>query len=418
MASETPETPDPLFWRESRRDPQRPGDGSLLINLMGLTVCVLVAVTVFGLVELWPRGSVSFGSGLGIVHTDGAVVERVRPVTCTQPGARDCRRVSIRLLSGPQSGARTGFTIIGQASILALKHGDRIRVYRNQLPAGVQGAPATKLDAYSFSDFDRRSPMLWLAVAFVVVLLATGRWRGLRALLGLVASLVVVVEFVIPAILHGAQPVEVAVVGALTVILITMPLVYGLGVKMVAALLGTALSLLAAAGLADLAASVAHLSGATSDETLYLAATQSSISLRGLLVAGMVIGALGVLVDLTVSQSSTVIALKRANPTLGFRGLFSGAIEVGHDHIAATVNTLVFAYAGAALPVLLIFTIGHSSFSDAINGEAVSEEVIAALVGSIGLILSMPLTTALAALLAERMSPEAVSAAAEHGHAH
>jgi uncharacterized membrane protein len=412
------ETPDPTFWRERRREPRLPRDGSLLVSLMGLTVCILAAVTVFGLVELWPRGPAHIGAGLGIVHTDAALVERVRSIRCTEPGARDCRRVSIKLLSGPQSGAHTGFTIVGQASILALKHGDRIRVYRNQLPKGVQGAPATRLDAYSFSDFDRRLPMLWLAVAFVVLLLATGRGRGLRALLGLAASLLVVIEFVIPAILHGSQPVEVAVVGALAVMLLTMPLVYGLGVKMVAALLGTALSLLAAAGLADLAASVAHLSGATSDETLYLAATQSNISLRGLLVAGMVIGALGVLVDLTVSQSSTVLALRRANPALGFRGLFRGALEVGHDHIAATVNTLVFAYAGAALPVLLIFTIGHSSFSDAINGEAVSEEVIASLVGSIGLILSMPLTTALAALLAERMSPDAVSAAAEHAHAH
>jgi uncharacterized membrane protein len=412
------ETPDPLFWNESRRGPRLPGDGSLLVNAMGVTVCLLVAATVFGLVELWPRGATHVGAGLGIVHTDGALVEGVRSIRCAQPGARDCRRVSIKLLSGPQTGARTGFTIVGQASILALKQGDRIRVYRNQLPPGVQGAPATKLDAYSFSDFDRRSPMLWLAVAFVVLLVLTGRLRGLRALLGLVTSLVVVIKFVIPAILHGSQPVEVAVVGALAVMLLTMPLVYGLGVKMVAALLGTALSLLAAAGLADLAASVAHLSGATSDETLYLASTQSSLSLRGLLVAGMVIGALGVLVDLTVSQSSTVIALRRANPQLGFRGLFRGALEVGHDHIAATVNTLVFAYAGAALPVLLIFTIGHSSFSDAINGEAVAEEVIASLVGSIGLILSMPLTTALAALLVERLSPEAVSAAAEHAHAH
>jgi uncharacterized membrane protein len=130
----------------------------------------------------------------------------------------------------------------------------------------------------------------------------------------------------------------------------------------------------------------------------------------------MVIGALGVLVDLTVSQASTVVALRRANPGLGFGGLFREALDVGHDHISATVNTLVFAYAGASLPALLIFTIGHTSFTDAINGESVAAEVIAALVGSIGLILSMPLTTALAALLAERMAPESLSAV--HAHAH
>jgi uncharacterized membrane protein len=127
---------------------------------------------------------------------------------------------------------------------------------------------------------------------------------------------------------------------------------------------------------------------------------------------------LGVLVDLTVSQSSTVIALRRANPQLGFRRLFRGAHEVGHDHIAATVHTLVFAYAGAALPVLLIFSVGETSFSDAVNGEAVADEVIAALVGSIGLILSMPITTPLAALLAPRMSDRQLEAADGHVHAH
>jgi uncharacterized membrane protein len=176
-------------------------------------------------------------------------------------------------------------------------------------------------------------------------------------------------------------------------------------------------SFLLAAGLAYAFARIAHLSGASTDESVYLGASQSRLSLQGLLVAGMVIGALGVLVDLTVSQASTVIALRRVSPSLGFGGLFRSALEVGHDHIAATVATLVFAYAGAALPVLLIFSVGGTSFADAVNGEAVADEVIAALVGSIGLIASMPITTALAALLAPRMSDRQV-AAAEHAHAH
>jgi uncharacterized membrane protein len=247
----------------------------------------------------------------------------------------------------------------------------------------------------------------------------TGRFHGLRALLGLAASLLIVVEFLIPAILHGRDPLEVALVGAFAVMLVTMPLCYGLGAKMMAAWLGTAASLLLAAGLASGFTHLAHLSGVSSDESIALGATQAGLSLQGLLVAGMVIGALGVLVDLTVSQSSTVLALRRANPRLKFGGLFRGALEVGHDHIAATVNTLVFAYAGAALPVLLIFSLGGTSFADAINGEAVAEEVIAALVGSIGLIASMPLTTALAALLALRMGRDALEEAATgHAHAH
>jgi len=127
-----------------------------------------------------------------------------------------------------------------------------------------------------------------------------------------------------------------------------------------------------------------------------------------------VIGVLGVLVDLTVSQASTVVALRRANPSLGFRGLFGGALDVGHDHIAATVNTLVFAYAGASLPVLLIFSIGGTSLTDALNSEAVAEELVASLVGSIGLIASMPITTAIAALLAPRMSDKHLLEAHAH----
>jgi uncharacterized membrane protein len=171
-----------------------------------------------------------------------------------------------------------------------------------------------------------------------------------------------------------------------------------------------------AVSLAWLFTDLAHLSGASSDEAVFLSAADAKVSLPGLLLAGMVVGALGVLVDLTVSQASTVIALRRANPSLRFAGLFRGALEVGHDHIAATVNTLVFAYAGASLPILLIFSIGGTPFTDAVNTEAVAEEIVAALIGSIGLIASMPITTALAALLAPEMSDKQLEH--EHAHAH
>jgi uncharacterized membrane protein len=158
-----------------------------------------------------------------------------------------------------------------------------------------------------------------------------------------------------------------------------------------------------------------HLTGISSEETTYLRAVAGTISLQGLLLAGMIIGALGVLDDLTVSQASTVMALRRANPVLGTGKLIRGALDVGHDHIAATVNTLVLAYAGASLPVLLIFSIGGTSFRDAVNTEAVAAQVVAMIVGSIGLIAAVPITTALAALVAERL-PEA--ALVDEGHVH
>jgi len=250
-----------------------------------------------------------------------------------------------------------------------------------------------------------------------VLVIVAGRWRGLRALVGLALSLMIVVEFVVPAILDGGSAVGVALVGSLAVMFVTIPLAHGLGAKGVSAMLGTAASLALTGLLASAATDVVHLTGISSDETAYLRAVAGGISLQGLLLAGMIIGALGVLDDLTVSQASTVMALRKANPALRVRELIRGALDVGHDHIAATVNTLVLAYAGASLPVLLIFSIGGVSFGDAVNTEAVAEQVVAMLVGSIGLIAAVPITTVLAAMLAHRL-PTAALIHVEHRHVH
>jgi uncharacterized membrane protein len=390
-----------------------PLSGSYVVDGLGAVVVLLALGTIFGLAALWPHGKLGRPGQFGPIHTVGAVAESVHTRPCKLSASHRCRVATVKILDGPQKGQLTTLTTVAAVGSLDISTGDHLRVYKNAVPAGSAG----NVPAFSFADFDRRAAMLWLTIGFVVLLLATGRFHGLRALIGLVASLVIIVEFVVPAILHGSSPFAVALVGAFAVMLVMMPLSYGIGAKALAAWLGTAASLLLAAGLAYAFTHAAHLSGAATDESVYLGASQSGISLQGLLVAGMVIGALGVLVDLTVSQASTVIALRRVNPSLRFGGLFRGALEVGHDHIAATVATLVFAYAGASLPVLLIFNVGGTSFTDAVNGEAVADEVIAALVGSIGLIASMPITTALAALLAPRMSDKQL-AHAGHAHAH
>jgi uncharacterized membrane protein len=294
--------------------------------------------------------------------------------------------------------------------------GDRVRVYRLDLPEGAQ-ALGRAVDRYGFSDYERQRPLALLTLLFCGLVVVFGRWRGLRALVGLALSLVVVVEFVVPAILDGRSAVGVALIGSLAVMFATIPLAHGLGAKGIAAMLGTAASLGLTALLASIATDAVHLTGISSDETTYLRAVAGTISLQGLLLAGMIIGALGVLDDLTVSQASTVMALRRANPALHAGRLIRGALDVGHDHIAATVNTLVLAYAGASLPVLLIFSIGGTPFGDALNIEAVGEQVVAMIVGSIGLIAAVPITTALAALVAERL-PGAVLVDGDHGHVH
>jgi uncharacterized membrane protein len=259
--------------------------------------------------------------------------------------------------------------------------------------------------------------MLYLALAFSLVVLVAGRLHGLRALVGLSASLATVIFFVVPAIADGKPPLQVAAFGGLGVMLLTIPLVHGGGAKSLAACLGTAAALLLTLGLADLFTQLAHLSGLTSDEAVYLQSV-SHVSVPGLLLAGMVIGSLGVLGDTTVTQASTVIALRRANPGLGFTTLVTHASSVGRDHIAATVNTLVLAYTGAALPVLIIFSIGGTSLGQAVTTEAVAEAAVATLVGSIGLIAAVPATTALAALLALHLPERRLRDAHRHVHAH
>ena len=388
----------------------------VLVNVLVLFVLVLAVATLIGLVVFWPDGDdIRSPQGTTRPKTESAEVVGVRSAPCAQvAGQHDCFRVTARVRSGPDEGDRVQFTFAAAEGRFDV--GDRIRVYKNVLPPEAVDAGG-RVDPYSFSDFERRPPMLWLAAIFAGLVLLTSRWQGLRALTGLVASLGLIVFFVAPAILEGRSPTGVAFIGALAVMFVTIPLAHGIGPKTLAACLGTAVSLALALGLADLFIELSHLSGITSEEAVYLRATQQGLSLQGLLLAGMVIGALGVLDDLTVSQSSTVMALRRANPSLGFQKLFRSALGVGHDHIAATVNTLVLAYAGASLPILLVFSLAETSLGEALNFEAVAESVVGMLVGSIGLIAAVPVTTALAALLALRLEKDQL-ADAHAGHAH
>jgi uncharacterized membrane protein len=390
---------------------------SFIVNVFWAAFAVLVAATAIGVVTLRPReGRVEPPPALVRPETLRAEITAIAAARCPVPGQRDCRRVAVELKEGPDAGSRAKLTVIEPPDRLDLDVGDGVRLAENRLPPGAQ-LGGVEVERYSLADFERRLPLLWLALVFGVLVVALGRWQGLRALVGLGASLGIVVGFVAPAILDGRSPPAVAFAGSLAIMLVTLVVTHGLGAKMLAAALGTSCALALTLGLGSLFIGIAHLTGFSSEEAIFLRTAVGSISIQGLLLAGMVIGALGVLDDLTVTQSSTVLALRRANPALGFSGLFRGAIAVGHDHIAATVNTLVLAYAGASLPVLLIFSLGDTSFGDALNSEAVAAEIVATLVGSIGLISAVPLTTALAATLATRLDPAEIEDV-HAGHAH
>lgn len=400
--------------------PPPPPGGSRLRPALAVILGGLALFTLLGLVVLWPSGEDRPAPVGSARETIPARVVEVALGQCraaaASPGsdeARDCRRVGVELESGPDAGERTWFDL---GPGFDISPGDSVRVTPSGVPedAQVGGVP---VDRYAFADFERRSPLIWLAVAFCALVIVTARWRGLRALLGLAVSLAIVVFFVVPAIAEGASAPAVAAIGALAIMLTTIPVAHGMGPKSVAALAGTGFALAITTALAHVAADLAHLTGFGSDEAAYLNATQAdSVSVHGLLIAGVVIGALGVLDDLTVSQASTVMALRQANPALGARDLFRRGMGVGHDHIVAMVNTLVLAYVGASLPVLLVFSVADTSVGDALNSEVVASEIVATLAGSIGLIAAAPIVTALAALLAVRIAPDRLDAGHHHHH--
>jgi uncharacterized membrane protein len=363
-------------------------------------IAVFLAVgTAIGVAILWPGDAeVRIGAGLTVDAEDAEVVS-VEETLCPGFARQRCQDVSARLESGPDAGRRVRLQLGATGGLEPdVDPGDGIKVA--EAPEPPPGAPPVAGTGYTLVDFQRGTPMAILAVVFVLVVLLFARLRGALSLLGLGFSLAVVLVFVVPAILEGESPLAVAVVGSLAVALVTIPLAHGWGAKSLSALLGTAASLLLIALLALVFTEATHLAGFSSEEATFLQLSGANLSLEGLLLAGMVIGALGVLDDVTVSQASTVLALRGAGPGLGFRDLFGRALRVGRDHVSATVNTLVLAYVGASLPVLLIFSSADIGLGEALNLEVVAKEVVATLVGSIGLIAAVPVTTALAALLA------------------
>ena len=380
-----------------------------------LVAAALAAGTVIGLILLWP-GEVDSQVAQGIaVDSEKAKVDSVREAFCAGFQTQQCQFVEATIESGADTGKHIEIQLGTGGLDPDVDPGDEIRV--SKTPEPPEGAPAVAGTGYTLYDFERRGPMLILAGLFALVVVAFARWRGALSLAGLAISLALVLVFVVPAILDGKPPLLVAVVGSLAVALITIPLAHGWGPKSLAALLGSAASLIITALLAVLFTDLTHLTGLSSEEAVFLQIGNADVSLQGLLLAGIVIGALGVLDDVTISQASTVLALRRANPGLRLRGLFGLALEVGRDHVSATVNTLVLAYVGAALPILLLFSAADLGVSEAANLEVVAKEIVATLVGSIGLIAAVPITTGLAALLALSVPPERLPEV-EAGHAH
>jgi len=249
-------------------------------------------------------------------------------------------------------------------------------------------------------DYVRSKPLLILLIAFIVSMLIMGRWKGLGSLVSLGVSMMMIIGYVIPHILAGEDPVKVSLIGSVILLAATLYLTYGWNLKTHASVASIMVSLLITGALSVFFVYLTRLTGYGDENATYLMQFSSvPIDPRGLLLGGMIIGSLGVLDDLVTSQSAAVVEIHDANPSLGFRRTLQKAMRIGQDHVAATVNTLVLAYTGAALPLLLIFTLGNGSYSYFINSEFLAEEIVRTLVGSLGLIAAVPISTFLATVI-------------------
>ena len=257
-------------------------------------------------------------------------------------------------------------------------------------------------DAY-FIDFVRGRAILLIFAIFVVVAFLVGSWTGLRSLLGMLIGLGVIVLFIIPQIASGGNPIVVSIIGSIIFLGLSLYLVYGWKPMTHAAVISIALALSITGVLSFIFVRLARLTGFGNEDMMFLMQqSQIPIDMRGILLAGIIIGSLGVLDDLVVGQSSSVFQLHAANPALSFKELFARAMTIGRDHVSASVNTLVLAYAGESLPMLLLFSITNVNLGMAINVSYIAEEIVRALAGTIGLFISIPIATALACVWVTR----------------
>ncbi|MFT7838658.1 YibE/F family protein [Saccharothrix sp. BKS2] len=370
-------------------------------KLLLVLLLPLVLATAVGAVLLHPFGrDQPTGAEAGITQVPvrgdvTAVAQGGCGPDTGQPGATGCVLVTVRMTDGAAAGRDVRVPVPDQPGTPSFAVGDAVVL-------SYGGGDPNDNSSYQLADFQRGVPLLLLGLLFAAAVLLLGRWRGLAALGALALSLVVLVVFVLPAILAGESPLAVAVVGAGLIMFVVLYLTHGVSARTSTAVLGTLASLALIGVLGAAFSAFSKLTGLDQDSANLVALLGHGIDTRGLLLAGTIIGALGVLDDVTVTQTSAVWELRRANPALGFGELYAAGSRIGRDHLSSVVNTLVMAYAGTALPLLLAFSLSGRTLGEVLTAQDVAQEVVRTLVGSIGLVAAVPITTALAAFVANR----------------
>jgi uncharacterized membrane protein len=377
----------------SERTPLRPT--LLLLIPAGL----LVALAMF---LLWPPPAPAADPS-DVSERITGTVQSVRQVSCppldepspTLDRPEVCGTVEVRLADGPDAGSTVSVAVPSGPGAPQVRVDEQVVLM--YLPDSFTGG-----NPYQIVDHDR-SDMLWITgLVFVLAVVAFGRWRGLASLAGLAVTFVVLLTFIVPAILGGRPPMLVAIVGAAAIMLTVLYLTHGFTLTTSVAVAGTLASLTLTAVLAAAATSLTHLTGVVDDQTSYLTMAFGDVNMAGLLLAGIVIGALGVLDDVTVTQAATVSEIAAADPGLSRRGLYRAATRVGRAHIASVVNTMILAYAGASLPLLLLLTASDARLGELVTEQLIAQEIVRSVVGTLGLIAAVPITTALATYIACR----------------
>lgn len=373
--------------------------GVLPLRIVLVAVGMLGVLTIIALAVLWPDGagreeSIAQAAKLGLVtERFDATVETMTDGPCsyaTPDNPQDCRAFTFIVHEGPDAGSLVAlpeFNLAIGAPTPNIAVGDAVIL-------GYE--PQTSF--YFYADRDRAGSLIWLTALFALVVIALGRYRGALALVAMGATVVVLVAFVAPSVLDGNDPVLVAVVAGSVIAFVSLYLTHGFTPTTTVALAGTLGALLLTLAISAVFFTWANFSGLATEEGITLPLV-ADINLSSLLLGGAIIGALGALDDVTVTQVATVAELHHRNPRLTVTELITSGIRVGREHIASTVNTLLLAYAGASMPLLLLFAASDQPLGVVANSELVAVEIVRTLCGSIGLVAAVPITTLMAAVL-------------------
>lgn len=370
-----------------RRRIRRPRGLAALISVIALSIVV-------GLVALWPTDTpdldlTPFGFADDVVRAEVTVATTG---VCSYAEDLSCRLFQFTLLDDP----------VGHTVVLEFPDEQGQPLLSEGETALLSAVTFNDTVDYQYADRDRRWFLTLLTLGFALVVIALGRFRGVAALAGLALSVAVLLMFILPAIVGGEDAMLVALIGGGAIAMITLYLAHGYQPLTHVAALGTFAALVLTTGLSWLALILARFSGLASEEAFFLLAIPD-LDLSGLLLAGIVLGTLGALDDVTVTQASAVWEVHGANPSLESSELYASGLRVGRDHIVSTVNTLLLAYAGASLPLLILFTLAGESLGLVASSEVVAIEIVRTLVGSIGLVASVPVTTWLASRVVKRV---------------